>query len=1117
MEVYFIYFPKAIWCILCFYFGFATVCPPTIAAQLELRIDYEYVLAEIDQQLLKGDLLALRDLGDLLSKPSVRSKAVDLLQRRTLFTNREIVVNPQLSREQFLDFVYTNYARIKFHYLLEVFYITPPAERSAPYTIESLARDELFDPVHRLRQHIQTLQQNVKAGDINSAVTQINRIGELDIFEGSEFLLKQLNEEAFGKRKEFQLLYETICANVVQYHEPQTLRTFLKVYDKKILPAAVIKPFLTRLTNIELDSPNLTKQYEQLLDSLETVEQIRQLGFDKILPSRIYYYEEAVDYYGKIFLGADSLAWLTKSAMDDLIQTRHPRVLYYLAAKLFTSQLQRPNESIAQYWNEKIQQRLAARIEIYNGERKFVVEPDWENDSTGRLNHFLFWASHYDDFEWDENRLQYINKTVSRTLANKYKFLLRRLTSTNDSVAQSVYLQLTEGNPKIIIPLAERYRPVLRNHNKNLPPIDYYYLECLAELTNYCKLNNIDYEAQNELQRALERLKLNLAPQNRFLLENRLIENIKLQDLTKLEYAAMLNTQNRAFSYSMSRILDYAYSKFWSNISNQDDQLRLYLKKSFLFARIGTTGICKEYLNKFDVNKKILQDKLHALRKLETDSHIKFQIERLLTQIDQKELYAWQDLLHSDIDLSLLPVPAETSYPAIFDSLTQQTIDERVQLRLMLYLSLHPAIEQVPHLITLIQKEVLQREANRMLQNIYAYNFKARGQAQVEQWKIIWQTDSINYRSWGTHFLEDVVNYLKTSDRLRISDINVVTTSPFYEPKYRAACLEALKKVTPIRQIDRLSIIPALSVSEELKYLEDLKLQARDLSKLLPLLEVDAPEKFLKFLRQQLNNAKPSEVVPLYVTICSMDWFQEYAASPNPSKSLLNNIRKTLNNYIESKTVSIANKNAAEIALAKLEYAGKTVAVALKASFILEVDEETLADYQESIIRQIDYTQIGDALRDYRKFSPAFDYPLLYRDFGLPIFDLSDIVFRQALIARHKTTSKSAFYIYYLDEFGVRLRDEKGKLDYNKIYDYLQHGIVLPFSGGNEIRDYYVLGIIKLLEATFGTTLDFPNKFQQEELNRTEALKARAKAWMNYLISQRLVKIDLHQPGAFFQ
>ena len=171
---------------------------------------------------------------------------------------------------------------------------------------------------------------------------------------------------------------------------------------------------------------------------------------------------------------------------------------------------------------------------------------------------------------------------------------------------------------------------LLKNYNNTLPSIRHSYLEQLTTLTDYCRNNNIDYQLSDHLRQKLDQLKGKISSSERYNLENQIIKNLKIQEITAVEYYACLHENNNNFTFSIGRILDYFYSQHWEVVVHNDTQLRLYLKKAALYKRIGTIGSCNVYMNKLNRKSKELNKRLNDLLEVEPDDDIIFLIELLL-------------------------------------------------------------------------------------------------------------------------------------------------------------------------------------------------------------------------------------------------------------------------------------------------------------------------------------------------------------------------------------------------------------------------------------------------------------------------------------------------------
>ncbi len=1081
-----------------------------LGAQRSLIVDYEYVLNEIQEKLEKGNKIGIRDLALLLEKPSVRREALKTLEQFTAFTSKEFSITAYTTKEEVLDFFYTNQKNIVFSELLHIFYITPIEDRSVLYGIENIENEAQTDKTSRLKQHIIRFHEDIASGTLESAKTQLIRIGELNIKEGYLFLLSLAEKQVFKKRSPETSLYQTVCQQIVSYKSATTVQTIIKLAEDKLIPNDFALQRLAELTNINIEHPQPFTEYRYLMDSLGSIEAMRESGYNQYFTTRPYFYEDLVDYYGKIFVLSDTLNWIEKNALNDLVETHHPRVLYYLAIKAYRNtkpSKESPFSSTQVY--ELLQNLVGTSVKIHNWKRDFVAEPDWLNDPKAVSNFLFYWARYYNDYEWDKNREKFINKNTSLTIEQRLKIYIRRLPSTNDSVAWDAYLRLVEADPSILIPIIENYRPVLRNHNPNLPPIEFYYLEQLSKLVYFCKRNNISYLPSNNIAPLLKKLNEEKDPRIRFQVEKEILNLLQINQLTSIEYWALLHAANKDISFSAAWILNKAYAKFWSEITTDEKQLRLFLKKAFTFDRLGEGGICKAYLNNLKKAGEVngIKNILDKLLKLETDNDIIRQVELLMSSTETTKKYTWKNILEENISLNMIPKPLPQDYPEIYKAI-MSTQNERTVLNLLLYAGLHAEVKQVPYLMKLLKTASIEieREVLLILEKIYAYNFRDQGANPREQWLNFWAADSTQYQNWGTSFMNIMLNQVKLSKYLNIKDINAITTSPFYKPEYRNLCLEALSKVRP-SFIRRLTIEPQLTSSSDLRYIEKIEnLKYKDIISILELFQIDDINLTISFIQQKLNNSSAFDKGAFYIQLFDLEWFEKYIFSKEVNKSFLNQVKKSITEYIDL-SKNIQESERAIFILALLENINKNTEEQLRYSIAMEANNNVKAEIQKWILKNISYAQIPNVLRIYNQLSPKLDYNFLHQDFGLPIFDLSDPIARAEIITYHKEMSQYDFYRHYLKQFGVEFEDEREKLDFEKIANILRYDLVPLFSGKQMLRNYHVAGVIRLLELHFGTRFLFPEKFDTR-------LEERARYWLKYMEQRGIVKERSNESNA---
>lgn len=1078
-----------------------------------------YIVQQLELQLQQGQTLALRDLGSLLDRDSLRPYVLPLLQRYTLFTEEEFSWNPAPDKKQFLSFYYERQPDLHFSPLLQIFYITPIEERKVRFFLQ--LPSELEAPPNislQLKQSIKSILEEWAVGDLQLILARLEQIQQLDTRESYYFFLELMRRQSFPKSR--RIIYEKLAEKLVYLPNRVTAESLLDALEADLLSQDKAAQSLKMLTNVAIDSAegpaHFIAHYRYLLDSLQTLDAVRQYGYRQQFRFSVDFFPKPVDYYGMILSYTDTLPWMQYNAIEDLKASNDPVSLFYLAGMFYRAHTHKNTAFPPDYYWKKLQSLLASKVGVVDKNGISNVNPDWANDRVALTNYLFYWAAYHSDYEWDSSRQQFIHEDVAFNLTETYERLFQRLNSKDDSVAMQAYQLLTEGDSKEIEQLAERYQTILRNPNPSIPSLETSYLVQLVRLTDYCRRNEISYAPRPALQTLLNKLLLAETPSERNNLENQILQLMRLEDLTPLEYWGCLQESHTDNTYSIGRILDRAYSDFWKNIIEDELELRLYLKKSFLFENLGTVGICNAYLNKFDTTEPEVQEQLRLLLRLEGDADIIYQVERLLARGKEQEQYRWQDVMNTDVELELLSAPAKKDYPDIFHQI--KTAPQRhVALKLILYLSLHPDMDMVPELMYLLKANKTRNEAVALLETIYGYRFQYNGQTAAEQWLKHWDRDSVHYRNWGQEFIGMLVQNLKDSPLVDIQEINDITKSPFYQDSYRQVCLEALSKVQPVKNIRRLQIKPKLSVTKELKYLENIQFTYKELDDIPILFEIDDANKLVAFLEKQAESYNLDEQGAFCNNLFRSDWFVKCMNNGELEEKQLAALHTTLEKYLSynSLLMSEFEEQTTILNIAQLENIGKTLEERLESSFQKDADAGAIAIIQKNIIAGISYKEIPVVVNRYAQLSPEYTYNFLNADFGLPIFGLDSEDVQRELIANHHRMTEYELYYFYLNRFGVEFTQPDGSLDFEKIYAILQYDIVIPFVGGGSQRDYYVYGIIKLLELHFGTRLGFHEKLNENQTFFTYSSSKRAAAWMRFLEEKNLIEPSFIQSPSF--
>jgi len=425
---------------------------------------------------------------------------------------------------------------------------------------------------------------------------------------------------------------------------------------------------LANLTNVHVEASTnkiLVKKYNQLVDSLTTIEELRAYGYRKLFNTQPAFFMDQIDYYGRI------------------------------------------NRKLAKNIVERINQLTHLEIQVNNKAGEFSTRAYASRDQVARTNYMMYWAAHYDDYEWDENREHFVNKNEAIETTQNYERLFRRLNSRNDSVAIASFIKLTEGEPNEVIALSEKYRQMFRNYNQSLPSFQFKYLEQLSQLTDYCRKNDITYQPSPDIAKQLEALLKTENPISRINIENELIRQITLEDITGVEYWACLQEGKLEINYSIGRILDWFYSRSLKEIQKNNHQLRLYLKKADIFGNIGAIGACNYYLNKFSLEDDPFQQKLLEIQQTEADEGILNQLMQLINEHNEaSDNVSLSGFLEDPTgihkrDIKIMRSPNSDEYEDLINTI-RNTDDIAAIKRIFYYIRLHPEIGMVPHLFSLL-------------------------------------------------------------------------------------------------------------------------------------------------------------------------------------------------------------------------------------------------------------------------------------------------------------------------------------------------------------------------------------------------------------------------------
>ncbi len=1075
----------------------------------------EKLLIILDENLAQGDLIALRDLIKLYDKYPDNQEVAHLLQKYTLLTKEEWDWEEHTEREKLTPLFYEKSAAFRFSELLNAFYLTPIEDRLGEYAIAPKKGGQI-DPflIRKSKQKIETyLQQK----DYSALTEAIDRIGVYKNPTVVSILVDLLDNKRLltFKKKDKVVIFSKIISFLP---DAIAFDKLLLLTEKDKLPLAYCQKQLALVTNnffAVASNKQLVKAYKKLQKQFDgDLDLIKAYGYQRVNLTDALFFEEKVDYFGWLAATAsDSLFWIKRTAITDLLTTTQPKALFYIAGLNFShwKATGENNPELLAY----IFQNIDVTVKVTSGE-------SWTNapvSTEGQESLIHYWSTHYKDFEWDAFEKRFVNQQLFSNELADYDRYFRRLNSTNDTVAFKSFVALSKGKPNEIQQLIKKFKPLLRNYNSSLPPLKYKILEQISLLRNFCQQNDITYLPSVDLQNSLVILLGNLEAYQRIGIENNLINSLSIDDLTAVEYFAALYARNLEANYSFGRILDYLYSKHWEKILEDERQFRLFLLKVQLFQDFGGFGNSKKYASKLDIQENQTLELLHSLNTLETNPNIRKSVLYFLerekepssaTQI-AKFLAAPKEIDRATLE-SLPPYTSE-DLPGIVQELFLQE-DKKATRNIGTYLGLYASIDMIPQLFEIPQK---QWSANKyaggalikFLEKVYQFSFDLKQKESINRWWKLWQTMPDKYGEWSQFLFQQQLSQLRTAEVLTISDINKITKSPYYLPTYRALCLENIHKVKKNRTIYRLEINPLLSEEKELKYFEDIEFTAKELANLPKIFSKIAPDKLLAFIHRKSAKADVAAKSALYNSLFRQAWFLDHVTSGAISSEKCNAIKLIFYQYLSKSTfLTEYEEQTTQLNIVHLENAFLSFKEKLITISKDSLNEAIRYDYLDATLSKIEFPEILVAFSVLKEVEIADKNLFLFlnRDFGLPIFKVPTEKDANRIINRLSNNNEYEFYEQTLVEFGLPIVKSSGELDFEKIYELLSYDLVVPFLGeGGKYRDFYTYGLVKILELHFKTTLDFHPKLNENQTFYTFNSYKRVTAWRNYLLENGIV------------
>jgi hypothetical protein len=1129
--------------------------------------DYQEIIFELEERLRATDKEALRDLVPLLDRDdavvierydgsshtaSVRKFALGMLAAFCSFDGLKI--DEKLSAETYQLFLTESWDAIVYEDLIDAFTDRSLQDRRYEYQLRVPRIEE--GKQQQLAYHRQELARSVSEQRWYPVVKEIEAIGKLGTPEAYQFLIECMRGEHWAPDANTRQnqVYSAIAYSLGSYESLAAARLILDILgEHQVYSVSDCVNALSKITNndpVYFEKVKRVKDiraaYLDLLEQYPSLEELRQAGFRRA-GFELKDHGSRFELYRAVLFASENMWWLRYNAMQELLRLHDPRALPLVASLLikrtyvYNEYLGRPQLLPV----DEIRRVTGVDVAVRDASGAWTTS---YNDEVSRLNYLVYWVLYFSDWSWDSERSIFTNGRDQIGAASRYDTLYERLFSKNGEQAMSAYIELTQGEPDQVIsrlsqyPLKNPFGP--RTLHSSLPLFAAKFLRQLVQLTAYCRDQGLIFEPSRDLEEKLDLLAGDLSFIQRYELENRIIAEAGLDDLTPLEYyGALYGSRNRELSRSIGRLLDKLYARSWHLIVSEPRQLELYRAKAEILDGLGTAGTCNDYMRR-------LGQTSAAGKSSDQGSGL----DELLTALAQGS-----EVPEGEIDLE----PTRDSYRRIVDVI-QGTSDEVTLTRLVELLLFNLSVEMVPELFRIIEMPqvihhgTISRHDTEMrdhgisfevtvadvvvvlLERIYEHSFPVPADPDLgvdfvsgshsgwagfrnhgttaSQWLELWQSDGDSFRDWKQHFLSEALAEIEESQSVSAEQANQFWQLLQGTRGARERWLKVVERLDPDTELDELTIEASLQ-PENLTTFDNLKVTPDGLTKLINQVGFDrvkevqtqavtrdagTPGTVLLFLEQTVAALPRSERGQSWYKLMWNTNLAEWLAGADP---VVQRIRKTIGKELSryNKRARSGSFQAVHSArfLVELELmeAGASFAERLARARRVE-DAKVRSSLLENILEVLEYRDAGVALRQIELLQEAGSWRVrdAFNKIGIPLLEL-DTAWIAQILSEYQRLASIDLYRNILLRFDQQLFDARGNPDYNRVCEMLSFDIVKGFVGSNgPARADNVYPLIRWLEEAHSTSFGALDSDLQDN----------AEKWIAYLLAKGLA-----EPGCF--
>ena len=333
--------------------------------------------------------------------------------------------------------------------------------------------------------------------------------------------------------------------------------------------------------------------YRQLLDSIPSMAELRELGYQRSSELRESDFANRSDYLVHLIRHNRQEWWLHGHAIRELIARRDPVVLRELAGARYrlVGFSRRRGEVGPEAWLHKL---TNTAVEVTDEDGGIAYMPFGRKVDSDQF--LAYWANNYQRYKWseEEERFHYQGRSVV-LVEDPVARYFNDLFAADDETVYADFQALTEFEPEAIRLRAKPYhlnvadnittpRPVSSTHTLQLGD----HLALMAELTAFCRLRSLPVSGP-------ERLVAWLSEIDRAGKEDAQLDKVRelkalltANNLTGLELYTIVNHMRypRA-SKAIGAMLAERYADWWPRIVADPVALRVYLKKCSVYPRAG--------------------------------------------------------------------------------------------------------------------------------------------------------------------------------------------------------------------------------------------------------------------------------------------------------------------------------------------------------------------------------------------------------------------------------------------------------------------------------------------------------------------------------------------------